>query len=389
MESRSTRRRKTTERIDLGPSDVVRRVAYLGSMTSALSTPSRIASLLAVLAAAFGLSACGDTSTHRDWAAMDCNFAATLHGKGRVPAEEALDSIQKLSKDLETLLSDYDSSGPLSVLRGRSGDTVSPDPRIVGILRKTIPVVAASRGTLDIGVHEIKALWNLDSPDPRVPDSSAIDSLLRRRHGRAAPVPDSVLVRPPFEVLADGRVVLLVDSLPIDLGGVAKGWAVDRMSELLVRLGYPVHLIQGGGEIVSRGRKSSGKWRIGIKNPRETSTVAALVELDSGMAISTSGDYERFFLLDGIRYHHLIDPATGRPSRNGVASASLLCPTSAQCDRWSKPMFLLGPGRGTALADSLGIPVLWILDTPRGICGEATASWGARLVRDTLPPCPR
>lgn len=345
------------------------------------------ANLLPAFGIILALAACTDPTTHRDWAAMDCNFAATLHGKGRVPAEAALDSIQKLSEDLEILLSDYDPAGPLAILRGRRGDTVSPNPRIVEILRDVLPAMAASRGTLDIGVHDIKALWNLDSPDPRVPDSAAIDSLLRRRRGTIAPVPDSVLREPPFAILPDGRVVLLVDSLPIDLGGVAKGWAVDRMSDLLARLGFPVHLIQGGGEIVSRGSKSSGKWRIGIKNPRETSTVMALVELDSGMAISTSGDYERYFLLDGIRYHHLIDPATGRPSRNGVASASLLCATSAQCDRWSKSMFLLGPGRGTPLADSLGIPVLWILETPSGLCGEATASWGARLVRDTLPPC--
>lgn len=345
------------------------------------------ARFVAVLSACAALLGCGDPSAHRDWAAMDCNFAATLHGKGRVPAEEALDSIQELSERLEAILSDYDQTGPLSILRGRSGDTVPPDPRIVEILRETLPAIAASRGTLDIGVHDIKALWSLDSPDPRVPAPSSIDSLLRRRHRFAAPVPESVLVRPPFAILADGRVILLADSIPIDLGGIAKGWAVDRMSETLVRLGYPVHLIQGGGEIVSRGRKRSGKWRIGIKNPRETSTVAALVELDSGMAISTSGDYERFFVLDGARYHHLIEPATGSPSRNGVASASLLCPTSAQCDRWSKPMFLLGPELGAPLADSLGFPVLWILETPSGLCGKATASWGTHLVRDTLPPC--
>lgn len=318
---------------------------------------------------------------------MDCNFAATVHGRGSVAAEAALDTLQRMSQEFEALFTDYDPSGPLSVLRGREGDTVAPDPRIVEVLRDVLPAMAASRGALDIGLHDLKALWGLDAPEPRIPDSSSIDSVLRRRRGGAT---DSVSrSAPPLEILPDGRVVLLVDSLPVDLGGVAKGWAVDRMSDKLSQLGFPAHLVQGGGEIRARGRKTSGPWNIGVKNPRATGTLVAVAELDTGMAISTSGDYERFFLLDGARYHHLFDPATGRPCRTGIVSASLLCPLSATCDRWSKPMFLLGPDLGTALADSLGIAVLWIRETPEGLCGTATASWGPRLERDTLPECRR
>jgi thiamine biosynthesis lipoprotein len=332
----------------------------------------------------FLLLGCRQQSTHRDWAAMDCNFAATLHGSGAIPPEAALDSLQALSREYEALFTDYDPTGPLSILRGRAGDTVRPDPRIVEVLRGALPVMAASHGALDIGLHDLKALWKLDAAEPNVPDSASIAKVLERRFGPAL----ANLYDAPVELLPDGRVVLHVDSLPIDLGGVAKGWAVDRMSEALVRLGYPTHLIQGGGEIITRGTKSRGSWMIGIKNPRATSTTAALVELDTGMAISTSGDYERFFLKDGVRYHHLFVPATGRPSRNGTLSATLLCPTSSLCDLWSKPMFLLGPEHGKRLADSLGIPVLWVRETPSGLCGSATESWGKRLVRDTLSGCP-
>lgn len=336
--------------------------------------------------ALLALASCRESSVHRDWSAMDCNFAATLLGAGSVSPEAALDTVQRMSDELEAVFSDYDPHGPLAVLRGRKGDTVSPDPRIVEVLRGALAASAASRGKLDPGLHDLKALWNLDAADPRVPDSASIDSVLRRRFGGAT---DSVSRSlPPLEILPDGRVVLRVDSLPVDLGGVAKGWAVDRMSDKLVELGYPVHLVQGGGEIRARGSKTAGPWRIGVKNPRATGSVLALVVLDTGMAISTSGDYERFFLLGGVRYHHLFDPATGRPCRNGVVSASLLCPTSAECDRWSKPMFLLGPERGRRIADSLGIAVLWIREERGGLCGTATPSWGARLSRDTLPVCP-
>jgi thiamine biosynthesis lipoprotein len=160
------------------------------------------------------------------------------------------------------------------------------------------------------------------------------------------------------------------------------------MSETLVRLGYPVHLLQAGGEIRARGQKANGPWKIGIKNPRATSTVTALVVLESGKAISTSGDYERFFIHQGTRYHHLLDPQTGWPARNGVASVTLLCSTSAQCDLWSKPLYLLGPTKGKPLADSLGISALWVRETSQGLCGTTTASWKDVLQRDTLPDCP-
>lgn len=336
------------------------------------------------LATAPLLVSCKQPSTHRDWAAMDCNFAATIHGRGSVPPEEALDSIQATSRALEALFTDYDPRGPLSILRGHLGDTVSPDPRIVEVLRGALEAMRASDGALDIGLHDLKALWDLDAAAPRVPDSAAIGRSLRKRFGEHLESRHQM----PFEILPDGRVVLRVDSLPIDLGGVAKGWSVDRMSEQLVRLGYPVHLIQGGGEIVTHGTKASGPWRIGVKNPRATVDQIALVTSDQGFAISTSGDYERFFILDGIRYHHLFDASTGAPARNGVASASLFCDSSAICDRWSKPMFLLGPDRGTSLADSLGIDVLWVMETPTGLCGIGTSSWGSRLWRDTLSACP-
>lgn len=322
---------------------------------------------------------------HRDWAAMDCNFAATLHGLGRIPPEAALDSIQAQTQRYESLLTDYDPQGPLAILRGRKGDTVRPDPRIVEILRGALPAMAASRGTLDIGLHDLKAVWGLDAATPRVPDSALIRQALVRRFGT-----DSVhRWKAPLEILPDGRVVLAVDSLPIDLGGIAKGWVVDRMSESLEKWGYPVHLIQGGGEIVVHGRKPSGSWRLGVKNPRATDQVVGAIGLDSNGAVSTSGDYERFFLLDGVRYHHLFEPSTGRPSRNGVASATLHCASSAQCDLWSKPMFLLGPERGIPLADSLGIRVLWIRETSQGLCGVQTSNWAKSLWLDSLVACPR
>jgi FAD:protein FMN transferase len=339
-------------------------------------------------AACFALLAgCSSKPHSRYWTAMDCNFDATIHGEGGiVTAEQALDSLQAMSARYERLFTDYDPSGPISVLRGRKGDTVSVDPEIVIVLRKALETDRHSGNSFDMGVHDLKQFWGIGGGTQRVPPTDSIHLFLKRRFG-FVPSPTDTLPD-PIAILPDGRVVLLIDSLPIDLGGIAKGYTVDKMSERLDELGYPNHLIQGGGEIRAAGRKRKGQWAIGIKNPRNTDTIVGVISLDSGRAVSTSGDYERFFIHDGVRYHHIFDPRTGSPARGGTISVTLLCPSSFTCDAWGKPLFVLGPRRGRKLADSLGLQAFWIRDAPGGPCSRRTDLWGARLEATVLPTCP-
>jgi FAD:protein FMN transferase len=346
---------------------------------------ARFAAGLAV--AIIGLTGCTSKPHSRFWTAMDCNFDATIHGSGGVvPPEAALDSIQALSTRYDRLFTDYDPAGPLSVLRGRKGDTVTVGPEIATVLRQAILTDHHSDGTFDMGVHDMKRLWGIGASNPKVPSPDSIGVYLKRRFGSIPAPTDSLPV--PLRILSDDRVVLLTDSLPIDLGGIAKGYSVDRLSRKLSELGYPVHLVQAGGEILSAGRKPSGDWKIGIKNPRQLDSVVGIVSLDSGRAVSTSGDYERFFFQDGVRYHHIFDPRTGSPARGGTISVTLLCPTSMTCDASSKPLFVLGPRRGRKLADSLGLEVFWIRESPQGLCSRQTDHWGHRLGSLTIPSCP-
>lgn len=318
---------------------------------------------------------------------MDSNFDATVHGpEGVVPHEAALDTIQALAARYERLFTDYDPAGPLSALRGREGDTVTLDPEIVFVLRQALLTDRFSDGGFDVGVHDMKRLWGIGLENPAVPSPDSIGFYLRRRFGFVPGPTDSLPT--PLRILSDTRVLLLTDSLPIDLGGIAKGYTVDRLSQKLSELGYPAHLVQAGGEILTAGRKPTGDWKIGIKNPRQLDSVVGIVTLDSGRAITTSGDYERFFFQDGARHHHIFDPRTGSPARGGTISVTLLCPTSMACDASSKPLFVLGPMRGRKLADSLGLDAFWVRESPQGLCSRQTDGWGHRLGSLTIPSCP-
>lgn len=137
----------------------------------------------------------------------------------------------------------------------------------------------------------------------------------------------------------------------IDLGGIAKGYAVDNATAALRRHGIQSALIMAGGDTAVLGTKQGKPWRIGIRDPRNPDALAgALPVVDA--AVSTSGDYERFFIQDGVRYHHILDPKTGRPAQ-ACRSVTIVGPNATTTDALSTTVFVLGPDKGMALVEQL------------------------------------
>ena len=137
----------------------------------------------------------------------------------------------------------------------------------------------------------------------------------------------------------------------LDLGGVAKGYAVDRMIATLKAGGILAGLVNAGGDIAMFGKKPGDKdWVIGLRHPRMNRTLT--VETVSYTAVATSGDYERFFMENGVRYHHILDPSTGYPAR-GCVSVTTWAASSMVADILSTTIFVLGAEKGLAFAESL------------------------------------
>lgn len=137
----------------------------------------------------------------------------------------------------------------------------------------------------------------------------------------------------------------------IDLGGIAKGYAVDRCIEILRLSGIKNAYVNAGGDSRIIGRKNDRLWYIGIKHPRDTTKLVANLPLEN-IAVSTSGDYERFFIQDGVRYHHIIDPTTGN-SASKIQSVTLLANDSITADALSTSVFVLGVQDGMSLINQL------------------------------------
>lgn len=140
--------------------------------------------------------------------------------------------------------------------------------------------------------------------------------------------------------------------MAIDLGGIAKGYTVDKAVECLKNSGITSAFVNLGGNIYCLGKKGNRKWRIAVRNPRDFSQILYPLELEN-QAVATSGDYEQFFILEGKRYSHIIDPRTGYPVDNVNISVTVIADTATAADAMSTTIFVLGKEKGEALADSM------------------------------------
>jgi thiamine biosynthesis lipoprotein len=161
----------------------------------------------------------------------------------------------------------------------------------------------------------------------------------------------------------------------IDLGGIAKGYAVDRGMEILTRGGVENALISAGGDSRVIGKRWGRPWYIGIRNPRDKEEIISMIPLENA-AISTSGDYERYFEENGVRYHHILDPGTGKSS-HGVHSTSIIGSSATDTDALSTSVFVLGVSAGLTLINSLPDTEAIIIDEQ----GKLHCSTGLAQVR--------
>lgn len=365
-----------------------------------------IASFRPCLAALLILSGCAraPSKAEHHWFAMDTDFSATLHigtGKPLVDTQTAFALLQAEGGRLEGIFSDYLPGSSLRRLQGSAGDTLAPDPEILEVFRAAAEMASASRGAFDITLHDLKNAWGLSSGDSaRVPSDSVLATAMRGNPAFRAPPDSDPALRPPFALLGDGRLVLSRDSAVFDLGGIAKGYAVDRMHAMLDSLGYPVHLVKAGGDMRVGGSKEKQPWLLGIRHPRAENALAGILRLDRPAAVSTSGDYERFFIRDGVRYHHVFNPRTGRPA-GPYCSVTVLAANSLLADGLTKPLFIMGPEAGADLLRRFGARAVWMRESGAAgkggagadsagvpLCHVASQGMQGVLEMTDIPACP-
>lgn len=272
------------------------------------------------------------------------------------PESAALDAATTRAFDevarLEEVLSEWRPDSEVSrVNQAAGGDAVKVGPDLLAVVKQGLRAGAESGGAFDITWAALHGVWDFRATPPRVPDRALLAKRSKLIDYRKVQLDE-----------AASTIRLELPGMAIGLGGIAKGYALDRMAAILVEAGFSNFVLYGGGQVLVSGRRGSRPWRVGVKDPRNEGFFA-FYETTRGSA-STSGDYERFFLLDGVRYHHILDTrptaqARGMPVR-GLVSATILAETGIRADALSTAVFVLGPEAGLALARRLGVEAVLV-----------------------------
>jgi len=227
----------------------------------------------------------------------------------------------------------------INAAAGRHAVVVSRDVRQV--LRVAHRVSAWTNGKFDVTFGALTDIWKFDhDQDNRVPDQAAID----RRLG--------LVDYTDIEVDDERETVFLKrPGMRVHLGGIGKGYAVDRAQAILREAGLWHFMIQTGGDLYVAGHHGGKPWPLGLADPRSPERIFGKLEL-SDRTFSTSGDYERAFLKDGRRFHHLLDPDTGQPAGQ-CRSVTIVADTAILADGLSTGVFIMGPTDGLALVERL------------------------------------
>lgn len=253
---------------------------------------------------------------------MDTYMSLRAWGADR----EALQGAKEIARGLEALLSVTDPQSELARLNEEGAAVLSPET--AAVLARALELCRETEGALDVSVYPIVRAWGFTTGQYRIPERSELDRLLEKV--------DYTGIR------LEGRDASLPAGMALDLGGIAKGWAGDRMAEALRAAGVQSALLDLGGNIQTVGRKPDGSlWRIAVKDPAGAGTLGVLSAADC--AVVTSGGYERYFTgEDGTVYWHIMDPATGSCARSGLASVTVTGPEGARCDALSTALFVMG-----------------------------------------------
>lgn len=288
--------------------------------------------------------------------------------------DQAASIVFRVFTEVDARMSEWRDSSPLSALNRSAGVAPVPlPPDLLSLLHRSLEISRMTDGAFDPTWAALWGLWDFKAEHPAPPTDADIDT-------RAALVDYHALRLDD----AAGTAFLERKGMLVGLGGIAKGYALDQAAAALRQAGIHDFLISGGGQIMAGGTHDRRPWHVGIRDPRGApDDFFARIELHDE-SISTSGDYERFFTHDGVRYHHILDPRTGRPSR-GVRSAVVIAADATLADALSTALMIVGVERGLTIIESLpGVEVLMVDEQ-----AQVHMSTGARtrvvILRPPLP----
>lgn len=336
---------------------------------------------LAVIALALlltGADYLGGTRLQRSEKAMGSFFEITVYESPLKDAELAnlVSNAFKIVTDLENKLSSFkDSSIIAEINRAKAGEVFELDEDTFEVLQKSLWTAEVSGGAYDITLWPLKTLWKNAKVSATIPSSQAVESALPKVGYQY--------------ILLDAstrKASLSKEGVQIDLGGIGKGYAVEKAAVYLAKNGVSSGIVNAGGNLRLIGDPpTNAGWRIGIEHPRNLEGYAATLLVDKDLAISTSGDYQDFFYHKNRRYSHILDPRTGFPVTNGIVSVTIIAKDAFTADALDTAFFVMGPEKGFEMIERLkdqGVEAIVVQELPNGKLSLAGSFGAMSLVQE-------
>jgi len=258
-------------------------------------------------------------------------------------AEKAINLAFAEVKRIDNLFSTYSEESPVWKLNHSADSIIIADEEIYKLLVLCDSITKLSDGGFDVSLDNLIMAWGFYTNNPRMPSALAVDSALKNSGWEKV------------RLLGNNRIIRSHNA-GLNFGAIAKGYAVDKAIDVLKNSGIKSALINAGGEIKSLGTN----WAIGIQHPRKIKEIIKRINLNA-ISVATSGDYENYFEKDGVRYHHILDPKTGYPSK-GLLSVTIIHKENAFADGFATAVFVMGKTKGLELIESLNDTEAMIID---------------------------
>lgn len=284
-----------------------------------------------------------------------------------------IDSAVAEIQRVENMATDYSDSSEVGKINLAAGvDSVRVSRELIGLIRQGIAYGNLSGGKLDITIGKLVKKWDFIGEHPRALSQQEVDSL--------APFVDYRKL-----VIKDSQVFLPSQQMRLDLGSIGKGYAIERAADKLKRAGLKKFIVDIGGKLKVSFEGThlldSTVAEILVRHPRKDGGYFGSFKVGTG-AVSTSGDYQRYFIDHGVRYHHLLDPATGYPAR-GLVAVTVLTEDALDADALSTVVFLLGREKGMEfIHHTPGLEGMIIYEDGDSLKYEITQGLALRFVRD-------
>jgi len=297
----------------------------------------------------FFISGCGKKEYSKVEFLMDTIVEIKVYHKSKAKAQEAINSSMEEMRRIEQKMSYFLPGSEVSRInkealleRGKESPLaegwIPVSDELLSLLRESVLLSELTKGCFDITIYPLWKIWKFEGENLEVPDEKEIKKGLQ-------------LVGYNNIIIENGKIKFVKRGMGIDLGGIAKGYAVDAAIRVLKKKNINSAMVNAGGDMYVLGKKQGKPWRIGIRYPRREREILGTIEIED-RAIVTSGDYERFFFSGGKRYHHIINPKTGYPA-DECQSVTIVAKEATFADGLATGIFVLGPKEGMALIENL------------------------------------